>query len=265
MKLYLALLRISIQDSIQNRVESAIWFLYEILPPLMMAAVWLAAYEGQESVAGYSLPEMLAYTVGVMTLRTVVTVYTEYGIDEQIRQGTLSTHLVRPMNMWAYWFVDSLGWKTFRNMLSVPVLVGALLWLGPEIGRLSVPIERLPALVVSLLLSTGICFFLKLCLGFVGFWTNDIYGISTVYEVIANVLGGVMMPLALLPAWLQLVAQWLPIQAIYAVPLNVLLGKVSDADVWWGIGLQLCWIVALWGLALVLWRAGLRRYESVGG
>jgi ABC-type uncharacterized transport system permease subunit len=29
--------------------------------------------------------------------------------------------------------------------------------------------------------------------------------------------------------------------------------------------LQLGWIVVLWGLALVLWRAGLRQYESVGG
>jgi len=66
MKLYGALLRISIQDAIQNRVESAIWFLYEILPPIMMASVWLAAYQDQPSVAGYSLAEMLAYTVGVI-------------------------------------------------------------------------------------------------------------------------------------------------------------------------------------------------------
>ncbi|MGE3913901.1 MAG: hypothetical protein AB7K36_31445, partial [Chloroflexota bacterium] len=84
MRLYGALLRISVQDSIQNRVESSIWFLYEILPPLMMAALWLAAYEDQADVAGYSLPEMLAYTVGVMVLRSVVTVYTEYNMDDQI-------------------------------------------------------------------------------------------------------------------------------------------------------------------------------------
>jgi len=29
--------------------------------------------------------------------------------------------LIRPLNVWGYWFVDSLGWKTFRNLLTVPV------------------------------------------------------------------------------------------------------------------------------------------------
>jgi len=40
---------------------------------------------------------------------------------------------------------------------------------------------------------------------------------------------------------------------------------VSGADPWFGVALQLGWIVALWALATVLWRAGLRQYESVGG
>lgn len=265
MRLWAALLRISIQDSIQNRVESSIWFLYETLPPLMMAALWLAAYQDQTSVAGYSLAEMLAYTVGVMVLRTVVTSHIEYGIDEQIRQGTLSNYLVRPFNIWGFWLVDSLGWKTFRNLLTVPVVIGALIWLGPELAQLSVPPERWPALGLSVLLAAGVCFFLKLCLGFIGFWTNDIYGIATVYEVTASVFGGTLVPLALMPEWLQMIARLLPIQAIYAVPLAVILGKTDGADVWWGVLLQLGWIAVLWMLALVLWRAGLRQYEAVGG
>ncbi len=148
MRLYGALLRISIQDALQNRVESAIWFLYEILPPIMMSAVWLAAYQEHESVAGYSLGEMLAYTVGVMVLRTVITSYPEYGIDYQIRDGSLSNLLTRPLNVWAYWFIDTLGWKTFRNLLSVPVVIGCLVWLGPQLSSVSIPPDRWPALVV---------------------------------------------------------------------------------------------------------------------
>ena len=45
----------------------------------------------------------------------------------------------------------------------------------------------------------------------------------------------------------------------------MLLGKGAGADPWWGIGLQVGWIAILWCLATVLWRAGLRQYESVGG
>jgi ABC-2 type transport system permease protein len=49
------------------------------------------------------------------------------------------------------------------------------------------------------------------------------------------------------------------------VPLAIMLGKSDGAEPWWGILLQLGWIVVLWALATVLWRAGLRQYESVGG
>jgi ABC-2 type transport system permease protein len=263
-RLYGTLLRISIQDTLQYRVESAIWFLYEIMPPLMMASVWLAAYQDQPSIAGYSLAEMLAYTVGVMVLRTVVSSYPEYGIDEQIRNGTLSNLLTRPLNIWAYWVVDTLGWKTFRNLLTVPVVVGTLLWLGRDLAQVTVPLDRLPALLVSLVLASVVCFLAKLCLGCTGFWTNDIVGLATLYELLSRVLGGDLIPIALLPGWLQTVARLLPIQAIYNVPLSIMLGKDDGASPWLGVLLQAGWIVVLWGLAIVLWRAGLRQYESVG-
>jgi ABC-2 type transport system permease protein len=62
-----------------------------------------------------------------------------------------------------------------------------------------------------------------------------------------------------------MVASLLPIQAVYNVPLAVLLGKDVGTNPLVGIAMQLGWIVVLWLLASVLWRAGLRRYEAVGG
>ncbi|MCC7372490.1 MAG: ABC-2 family transporter protein [Chloroflexi bacterium] len=265
MRLYLVLARMAVADAIQYRVESSIYFLYEILPPVMMAFMWLAAYESQSTVAGFTLGEMLAYTLGVMALRGTVSVHVEWALDHEIRQGLLSTHLMRPMNYWAYLLVDALAWRSIRMALSIPLLLGSVVLLGPWLGEVAIAWDRLPALLVSVVLAFVVCFFLKLCVGFIGFWTNDIVGITTLYEVVASVLGGILIPIALLPEWAQTVARLLPIQAIYATPLAIMLGKSEGADPLTGILLQLGWIVVLWGLATVLWRAGLRQYESVGG
>ena len=265
MRLYLTMVRLSMADAIQYRVESAIYFLYEIVPPIMMAFVWLTVYQEQSTVAGYALGEMLAYTVGVMVLRGTVTLHVEWALDHEIRQGLLSTQLIRPFNYWAFLFADAIAWRFVRLLFTVPVLIGCLYWLGPDLGAVSLPLDRLPALALSVALAFVLCFYLKLCIGFIGFWTNDIIGITTLYEVVASVLGGVLIPIALLPEWLQGIARLLPIQAIYSVPLAVLLGKGEGAGLLDGIFLQVGWIVALWALATVLWRAGLRQYESVGG
>ena len=216
-------------------------------------------------VAGYAQGEMLAYTIGVMVLRGTVTLHVEWALDHEIRQGLLSVQLIRPFNYWAFLFADAIAWRFVRLLFTVPVLLAFLYWLGPELGDMSIPLERLPALAVSVALAYVVCFYLKLCLGFIGFWTNDIMGITTLYEVVASVLGGILIPIALLPDWLQVIAWLLPIQAIYSVPLTILLGKSEGADLGWGIALQLGWIIVLYALATVLWRAGLRQYESVGG
>src|SRR5687768_5765560 len=99
-RLYVTMIRLSIADAIQYRVESAIYFLYEMLPPIMMAFVWLAVYQEQTTVAGYAQGEMLAYTIGVMVLRGTVTLHVEWALDHEIRQGLLSVQLIRPFNYW---------------------------------------------------------------------------------------------------------------------------------------------------------------------
>ncbi|MDP8922666.1 MAG: ABC-2 family transporter protein [Chloroflexota bacterium] len=265
MSLYLTLFRLSLQEAIQYRVESAIYFLYDVLPPIMMAFVWLTAYEGQESVAGFSLSQMLVYTVGVMILRAMLTAHVEWAIDHEVRQGILSTYLVKPINVWAQWFVSELAWKMVRGMLIAPVLLGCLIWLGGELALPPLDAGRIALLVVSLVLAYLVCFTLKLCLGMLTFWTTDINGIMTLYEVVVAVFGGVLVPLALLPAPLYAVALALPLRAIYDVPLTIVLGRLDGPALWWSLLSQVAWLVVLALLARYLWRHGLRRYEAVGG
>src|SRR4051812_19701541 len=177
MRLYYTMMRLSIADAIQYRVESAIYVLYELLPPIMMMFLWLAVYADQPSVAGYSLTEMLTYTVGVMVLRATITVHVEWALDHEIRDGSLSRALTRPFNYWAFLLTDSVAWRAVRQMFVLPTLLVTIYFLGPSLGEVSLPLERLPVVLLSVVLGYLVCFFLKLCIGFIGFWTNDIMGI----------------------------------------------------------------------------------------
>src|SRR6476660_1293999 len=139
MRLYLTMMRLSIADAIQYRVESAIYVLYELLPPIMMMFFWLSVYQDQQFVAGYSQGEMLAYTVGVMVLRATITVHVEWALDHEIRDGQLSAALIRPFNYWAFLLADSIAWRAVRQLFVLPVLLGVLYLLGPSLGGISFP------------------------------------------------------------------------------------------------------------------------------
>jgi ABC-2 type transport system permease protein len=265
MRLALAFFRLSLQEAFQYRAESVIWFLFDVGPPIMMAFVWLTAYEGQASVAGFTLSEMLLYTMGVMVLRTVLTAHIEWAIDHEARQGILSAWLVKPFDVWLQYFAGELAWKVLRAVLVTPVLLGCLLWLAPHLER--PPLDPAGGLLLawSLMIGYLVCWVLKLCIGMLTFWATDINGFTTLYEVVANVFGGVLIPLALLPGPLQAVAMALPLRAIYDVPLGIMLGRLDGDALVLGLLSQVGWLAALWLLARVLWRRGLKRYEAFGG
>ncbi|MCC6176319.1 MAG: ABC-2 family transporter protein [Chloroflexi bacterium] len=265
MRLYATLWMMGLQEALQYRVEAMIWFLFDVVPPIMMAFLWLAAYQDQTTIAGYDLAAMLTYTMGVMVLRTVLTTHVEWGIDFDIRNGWLSTRLTQPFPLWTFWFLTEMAWKVIRSLLVTPVVLLCLLWLGPSMGGNVLSLASVPLLVLSLVFGYLVSFFLKLCLGLLSFWLNDITGLSTLYEVIAVVFGGVLLPIALLPGPLQTVALALPIGATYHIPLSILLGQTVGLDAWWAIGQQVLWLGLLALLGQALWRRGLRRYESVGG
>jgi ABC-2 type transport system permease protein len=265
MSLYLTLFRIGLQDAIQYRIEGIIWFLFDVLPPIMMLFFWNVAYQDNELVAGYRLPEMLAYTLGVMVLRNLVTVHVEWEIDYEVRQGTLSNYLVRPIHPWTIWFFNELGWRLWRTALVSPILVASVLILGPSLEIPALDATQLAGFVASLLLAYAVCFLFKLILGFTAFWLTNIQAVISLTDVAVYLFGGILIPLQLLPTVLQQMAIFVPLQSIFAFPLSVMLGRAQGMDLYMGLAGQVVWCVVLGLLARIIWSAGLSRYEAVGG
>lgn len=265
MRLYATLWRIGLQDAIQYRIEGVIWFLFDVIPPVMMLFFWNVAYQGTEEVAGYRLPEMLAYTLGVLVLRNLVTVHVEWEIDYEVRQGTMSNYLVRPVSPWTIWFFNQLGWRIWRTVLVSPIIAVAVVLLAPTLELPNLGAGELGGFVLSLVLAYVVCFLFKLVLGFTAFWLTNIQAVISLSDVLVYLFGGILIPLALLPEAMQTAALFLPLQSIFAFPLSVMLGRAHGQEMLAGLAGQVVWTVVLAILASAMWRAGLRRYEAVGG
>jgi ABC-2 type transport system permease protein len=265
MNLYFTLFRIGLQDAIQYRIEGAIWFLFDVLPPVMMLFFWSVAYQDAQTVAGYRLPEMLAYTLGILVLRNLVTVHVEWEIDYEIRQGTLSNYLVRPIHPWTVWFFNQLGWRLWRTALVSPILILSVIVLAPSLELPALDSVQLTGFIASLLLAYAVCFLFKLVLGCTSFWLTNIQAVIGLSDVAVYLFGGILIPMELLPGFLQHMASLLPLQSIFAFPLSLMLGRAQGTEMYVGLGGQVVWCLVLGLLARIMWRAGLRRYEAVGG
>jgi ABC-type uncharacterized transport system permease subunit len=117
------LLLASWQDALQYRLEGAVWFLYDLLPPMGMLLLWLGAYRPGDTVAGYDVAGMVQYYLGVIALRTLLNPHPEWDIAEKIAKGTYGQILLRPMSIVGYHLAGEVAWKVVR-----------LFWLLPSMG-----------------------------------------------------------------------------------------------------------------------------------
>ena len=93
------------------------------------------------------------------------------------------------------------------------------------------------------------------------FWTRDGRASWFLYQKAVFILGGMLLPIQVLPSVLQPIAAWLPFSAMAYAPARLASGHVSLVPLAGQVG----WFVVLAVLAGLIFAAGQRRLEVVGG
>ena len=118
----------------------------------------------------------------------------------------------------------------------------------------------------AILLGAVIQFSIAYCFGMLTFWFLEIQGFVILSMAIEMVLGGQIFPLDLLPPWLLRIAEYLPFYYQMYFPAAIFTGRINDpALALGGLGIGLCWVLALLAFGQLLWLRGLRRHTAVGG
>lgn len=254
------LLRVTWSDALAYRAELFIWVLTGVLP-LVMLAVW-RTLAGEGGVGGYSGAEFVTYYVGALTIRQLAGVWIIWEMEREIRLGELSAHLLRPAHPLLRYLALALSDKPLRLAMMAPIWAIALL-LEPAAAPHPDPLS-LAALPLAILLAFLIYFFNQCCIGLLSFWWTQVLAVQDFWFGLYSLGSGYLVPLDLLPAPVTEVLNLLPFRFMLGFPVDLLLGRLDEAAIGQGLLLQLGWCAVLFGLMLLMWRRGLRRYSAVG-
>ena len=103
-------------------------------------------------------------------------------------------------------------------------------------------------------------------IGLISFYTESVWGISTLKDCIISLLAGGMIPIAFFPDALRKVVECLPFQAMYNLPLQILINKdYAVGDYLNLLLLQLFWIAVLLIISRVFYTFARRAITVNGG
>ena len=146
------------------------------------------------SVGGYTAETFAAYYIVWTLVRNMNIVFTPFGWEERIREGTLSGQLVRPMHPIHYDLGFFAGWKVVVIVLWLPIAAVLTLIFDPELDPRP---QQIAVFFVAIWGAYLIRSFLLWMLGMVTFWTTRVSALFEVYFAAELLLSGRVLPLAL--------------------------------------------------------------------
>jgi ABC-2 type transport system permease protein len=255
--------KIAIAQQIQYRAANYFYMIGMVAEPVIYLVVWqtVAAQQGG-SVAGITAGQFAAYYIVWTLVRNINIVFTPYGWEERIREGQLSAQLLRPLFPIVEDLGFFLGWKPVVILLWLPIAIFLSLVFHPVLNPTPLAVV---VFAVSLLGAYLIRSLNQSSVGLVTFWTTRVGPIFELYIAVELLLSGRLVPMALMPDWVQAIANVLPFQWTFGFPIEALVGNLSTEQLLAGLAMQLLWIVIGSVIVRIVWRFAIRRYSAVAG
>ncbi len=263
LKKYSAIISAHWQRVLTYRTTVVAYRMGEIMEGLVILLMWVAIFKNQTVVQGFTLPEMITYILIGNIVRVATRNFMPTAMARDIKEGLLSSYLVKPMTYFSYTMARELGRVIFALTLSLgSQLVVVLFFKGLIVWNAD------PKYIAIIFVMTVLAFIGELLLsylvGCIAFWTDEVDGVyETIYKL-KRFFAGEYFPLSFLPSALAQASYFLPFAYSFFVPAQLYLKKIDLSVGLQGIGVQIVWIILLYGLVQVVWKRGLKKYEGVG-
>jgi ABC-2 type transport system permease protein len=223
-----------------------------------LGGLWRVAVDANGGeLAGYTA---VALTWYVLTSEAAIVSVNARHIEEigtDIAQGTVAVEMLRPASVIGIRLATQVG-RAIPRVTALWVagaLVATIVGDGPP--RPATLVLAAPSLVLAVTANLlG-----QHAVAASAFWIRDAGSTWFLYMKAVFILGGMIIPLELLPEGLEAACLLLPFKAMAYAPARLASGHWEP----WLLAEQVAWIAVLAGLAAAAFRSGERHLEVVGG
>jgi ABC-2 type transport system permease protein len=225
--------------------------------------IWSAVYHSGQSIAGYSMQQMITYVSVGWIIRSFYWNTIDQEMAYEVIEGKIAMDLIKPVSVQWMWISRAIGESAFRlGLLTLPTafVVGFVFHVKSPASRQDFLLFMI-AVLGSFFLMGAINFMIGTC----AIPLKSILALIRAKYWLIELLSGLLVPMAFFPAKIQAILAWLPFEHIAYTPLQIYLGKLDRAHALRALATQWCWVVALLILAHLWWERAARKITVHGG
>ncbi|SDP03958.1 ABC-2 type transport system permease protein [Nakamurella panacisegetis] len=259
---YVATMKIALATQFQYRTGNYLYMIGMITEPVIYLVVWTTvARQSGGTVAGLTVGNLAAYYIVWTLVRNMNLVFTPYGFEERIRSGQMSGLLLQPIHPVHGDIAYFAGWKFAVIVFWLPIAAVLSLIFHPALHTSAAQVGVFLIAIWAAFLIRALFLWV---LGLISFWTTRVSAIYQLYFAIELLMSGRLVPLQIMPGWVQHLTRFLPFASTFGYPIQSLTGPISPAALWGGLLEQFVWVGVGAALVALVWKRAVRRYTAVG-
>jgi ABC-2 type transport system permease protein len=188
----------------------------------------------------------------------------EWQIAGEIRDGRISSFLIKPMDYLTYRIMLFLSYRLLYITVVLAPIVG-LAWIFRDYMRLPEHAITWLAFTASTAMAAFLQFFIAYSLAMIAFWVLEVSTIIFLLYSFEFFLSGHVFPLDVMPPFLQGFIHWSPFTYELFFPAQVVMERIHGPALVQGLLIQAGWLMVSWMCAHTLWTQGVKKYQAVGG
>ena len=263
LKIFRRLWQVNWAEQWQYRANLLMYLLYWLVSPIIYLAVWTSIANAKGDVNGFTANDFITYYMTLLIVDQVTSNIVIHTFGYKIQDGSLSGELIRPIHpMLTNALVNNVAFKGLAIMGLTPIWIILFFLFKPDFSHVTLTnvLVAIPVMILGFFVS----FLLSATITALAFWTTRVYSIHEFYYALILLFSGQFVPLTLMPKLVQDIAQYLPFQLFIYFPIQVILGKLSSAQIMQGYVTAGVWLVLAFAFFNWVWRNGVKRYSAVG-
>ena len=250
MRPYLAVLSARIRMLLQYRAAALAGMSTQLFWGLIRVMIFEAFYRTATQAQPMTYAEVVNYVWLGQALFALLPWTPDNDVRTMVRTGTVAYELVRPIDLYAFWYSRALANRIAPTLLrSAPLFCLALLFFGLQAPASPAAAAAWAlAMVGAVLLGGALSNLVNVSL----LWTIAGEGTIQMLGICIYVFSGMVIPLPLFPDVFQPILDFMPFRGLADTPFRLYMGHIPASQVWSVVGHQLAWTLALVGLGRFL-------------
>lgn len=257
---YFRIFFLILQSVFEQRGRSFVWFLLSCINPFIMMLFWKGA-----AISSNALSMITSYYFFLIIGGSIIMSHSEENIAvADIQEGRLVNYLLKPFSYYRLKWLEELPYRLLQGTFGLIVILLFGFIFHIKLSTVPLGIINILLAVLIIILAISLAQIFKVCLGFISFWTTDVYGMFQLSEMFMFVFGGYIAPISFYPQSIAFVSYFLPFPYMVYFPVAAVAGFYTTQQLFFILLGQGIWLLGFSLLYKVLWSNGLKLFTGAG-